>query len=244
MSKKCYIETVIHNTWFCGSLYQVMKVLFTMLDYIAVLEYISLLMLFFGKLAISLGVTMIGGYILNSLELKSVIFPTLCCLLMGFVTASMFIEVYEMCLDTILMCFCEAKLAPDSGVCVPSSLEAFMDEGYDGGGSVAGPDPADDSLGLSAVLLVEMHEKFDRYDLDSSGTINTEEELLQLMTNLYFTLSSKGIAVITPEVISERVKAAGDMEKNNWKFGSWGVWMKKAFPEIAAYGKEGDATAQ
>jgi len=239
MCKKVYIETCIHGTWFCGSLCQVIVALFNMIDYISVLEYISLLMLFFGKLAIGLGTAVIGGYILGTRELSSIIFPTVVVMCMGFAVAAMFIEVYEMCLDTILLCFCESKLAgPDSGICIPSSLEQFMSEDYDGGGTVKGADPADAELGLSEDLLAEMHEKFDRYDLDSSGTINSEEELLQLMTNLYFTLSSKGIETVTPEEISSRVKSAGDMEKNNWKFGAWGAWCKQKFPEIAAYGNK------
>lgn len=204
-----------------------------MVSYISVAEFITGLMMFFGNLAIALFTTVIGGYILNTRDLTSVVFPGLLVCLMGFMVAAMFVEVYDMCCDTMLMCFCEAKLDPDAGICVPKQLESFMGDQYNAKQQeIADAEAADEALeGLSEALIEEMREKFARYDLDASGTINSQEELQQLMTNLYFALSSK-VEPIKPDVIVDRVKAAGTM---NWSFKEWAAWCKVEFPEICKY---------
>ena len=46
----------------------------------------------------------------------------------GFGVAMMFCEVYELVIDTMLMCFCEAKM--NNSGCIPSQLESLMDENY------------------------------------------------------------------------------------------------------------------
>jgi len=240
MNKKVYIETCIHGTWFCSSLCQVAKALFSMISYITIAEFISTLMLIFGKVSIALGTAAIGGYAFSQMNLTSIIFPTLLTLIMGFVVSSMFIEVYGMCVDTMLMCFCEAKLDPTSGVCIPKKLESYMGEQYQAEQSAvaaAGENAAnaESIAGLPEVLVAEMKDKFERYDLDKSGTINTEDELQQLMTNLYFSLSAKGVEQIKPDEIATRVKAAGDMAKNNWTFEQWVAWCQASFPEICAW---------
>merc|ERR1712086_1244105 len=88
---------------------------------------------------------------------------------------------------------------------------------------------------LSPALLAEMKNKFERYDLDGSNTINSSDELQQLMVNLYFAISAQGAESITPDVISDRVKDAGDMEANCWTFNQWASWLKSSFPEIARW---------
>merc|ERR1712072_256013 len=133
------------------------------------------------------------------------------------------------------MCFCEAKM--NNSGCIPSQLESLMDENYHKAKEQAVAEgmeraaaaaeaeeaesepvkqdapptsapPASDG-NLSAALLNEMRSKFERYDLDGSNSINSHEELQQLMVNLYFALSTKGIPTIKPEDIASRVKAAG-----------------------------------
>jgi len=239
MCKKVYIETCIHGTWFCTSLCQVAKALINMLTYITIAEFISTLMLFFGKLSIAFGTAGIAGYIFNEyFDMTSIIFPTILVLIMSFAVASMFVQVYDMCIDTMLMCFCEAKLDDSGTVCVPKQLETYMGEQYtahqqevaDTDSAIADAEVVEN---LPPALLTEMKEKFARYDLDKSGTINSKEELQQLMTNLYFSLSGKGLsASIKPDDIAARVTAAGDMEKNNWSFNAWAGWCKREFPEI------------
>ena len=80
-----------------------------------------------------------------------------------------------------------------------------------------------------------------RYDLDGSNSINSHEELQQLMVNLYFALSTKGIPTIKPEDIASRVKAAGNMEEQDWSFDQWAKWVQSDFPEICEYKGEMNA---
>jgi len=250
MNQKVYIITCIKGTWFCSSLCTAAKILFTMFTYIAVAEFTSAIMLFLGKIFIALFTAVIGAYFLQTRELTSMVFPCILVMLLGYMIADMFITVYDMCVDTMLMCFCEAKANPGSGICVPKKLESFMGDDYINSQPVpveegaeadaAAPTGADEDKAPTAdpdfpdlcpVLLQEMREKFARYDLDQSGTINSEDELQQLMTNLYFALSSK-VPAIKPDAIAERVKAAGDMSSNNWDFKAWVNWCKASFPEI------------
>jgi len=252
LTAKVYIMTCIKGTWFCSSLWSVALALFSMSAYIAVAEFTSAIMLFLGKLAIGLGAAAIGAYIMGSMELTSIIFPTLLTGIIGFTVASMFMVVYDMAIDSMLMCFCEAKRNPTRGICVPRKLESYMGEAYKKNQPTFAPkkDPstgevdmelvpinhaANDPSGLDPVLIQEMNEKFARYDLDSSGTINSTEELQQLMTNLYFAMSSKGIQKIRPDKIATRVQSAGDMSTNNWTFQQWVAWCKVEFPEICEY---------
>lgn len=264
MNKKVYIMTCIKGTWFCTSLCSVAAALFSMMTYISVAEFTSSIMLFFGKVCIGLGTAAIGGYILNTMELTSIVFPTLIIAIIGFAIAGMFMTVYDMAIDTMLMCFCEAKRNPERGICVPKKLEAYMGDQYDknqpdlekedGEGkelaspgspaTVASPMSGGEggaTEGLDPELVREMKEKFARYDLDQSGSINSQEELQQLMTNLYFALSGKGIAKIRPDKIAIRVQNAGDMSQNNWSFDEWVGWCKTTFPEICAFSAEAEA---
>jgi len=268
LNKHVYIQVVISGCWFCTGICKVCRALYNNLGYISMCGYVSTAMLWFGKIAISLSTAAIGVTACEHRELSSVFFPAFVMAVIGFGIAIMFCEVYELVIDTMLMCFCEAKM--NNSGCIPSRLESMMEENYqkskeaavaegmarlaaaeaENADSKESKEPQGIELDpvktkveevptsngeLSKPLLDEMHSKFERYDLDGSNSINSHEELQQLMVNLYFALSTKGIPNVRPEEIASRVESAGDMEKNNWSFDEWSSGVQLKFPEICEY---------
>jgi len=72
-------------------------------------------------------------------------------------------------------------------------------------------------------LIIEF---FHRYDLDESGTINSNEELRQLSTNLSFKLRLS----LRGDEIDSLVKSAGDLDYDNeWQVEDFGEWFKATF---------------
>merc|ERR1712146_180592 len=72
--------------------------------------------------------------------------------------------------------------------------------------------------------LIESY--FHRYDLDESGTLNSNEELQQLSTNLSFKLRLP----LTGEEIDEIVDSAGQLsDMNSWAIDTFRVWFKDNF---------------
>jgi hypothetical protein len=72
--------------------------------------------------------------------------------------------------------------------------------------------------------LIETY--FHRYDLDESGTLNSNEELQQLSTNLSFKLRLP----LTGEEIDEIVDSAGQLsDMNSWAIDTFRVWFKDNF---------------
>jgi hypothetical protein len=72
--------------------------------------------------------------------------------------------------------------------------------------------------------LIETY--FHRYDLDESGTLNSNEELQQLSTNLSFKLRLP----LTGEEIDDIVESAGQLsDSNSWAINTFRVWFKDNF---------------
>jgi len=72
-------------------------------------------------------------------------------------------------------------------------------------------------------LIIEF---FHRYDLDESGTINSNEELRQLSTNLSFKLR----LTLRGDEIDSLVKSAGELDYDNeWQVEDFGEWFKVTF---------------
>lgn len=72
-------------------------------------------------------------------------------------------------------------------------------------------------------LIIEF---FHRYDLDESGTINSNEELRQLSTNLSFKLR----LTLRGDEIDLLVKSAGELDYDNeWQVEDFGEWFKATF---------------
>jgi predicted outer membrane repeat protein len=74
---------------------------------------------------------------------------------------------------------------------------------------------------------------FHRYDLDESGTINSNEELKQLSTNLSFKLR----LTLTGDEIDALVHAGGELDnENEWQVEEFGEWYKESFLGISEEG--------
>jgi len=74
---------------------------------------------------------------------------------------------------------------------------------------------------LSEDLSNMMQDYFTRYDLDGSGTINSNDELKQLCTNLVVKLELD----MDVSTIDEKVHGAGDMSKLEWTFETFKEWF-------------------
>jgi len=74
---------------------------------------------------------------------------------------------------------------------------------------------------LSDDLESMMNDYFTRYDLDGSGTINSNDELKQLCTNLVVKLELD----MDVQTIDKKVNGAGDMEKLCWNFQTFKKWF-------------------
>jgi hypothetical protein len=83
--------------------------------------------------------------------------------------------------------------------------------------------------------LIETY--FHRYDLDESGTLNSNEELQQLSTNLSFKLRLP----LTGEEIDEIVDSAGQLsDVNSWAIDTFRVWFKDNFVYVESTSLQGD----
>eukprot|EP00656_Telonema_subtile_P012613 TRINITY_DN16358_c0_g1_i2.p1 TRINITY_DN16358_c0_g1~~TRINITY_DN16358_c0_g1_i2.p1 ORF type:complete len:349 (+),score=94.49 TRINITY_DN16358_c0_g1_i2:93-1139(+) len=127
-NQQVYVQTIITNCWFCPGICAAMIVLIDNLSYILVCHSITMVVLFFARLAIALGTAAVCNYWLQQLELSSTILPTILILIIGFVVAGAFLSVYETTIDTMLLCFCEAKTHSNLYSSVPPELENFLDE--------------------------------------------------------------------------------------------------------------------
>jgi len=78
---------------------------------------------------------------------------------------------------------------------------------------------------MSEELKSMMLDYFTRYDLDGSGTINSNEELKQLCTNLVVKLELD----MDVKTIDEYVTKAGNMATLCWDFELFKVWFVKEF---------------
>jgi len=127
LNKNAYILTCINGTSFCSSACHAAKVLIGGLDYVFITVTITQGMLIFGKLAIAMFTAAIAGYWCNTVDdVTSILLPTFLTLLVGYAIALMFCQVYEMGIDTVLMCYLEAvdqKLPPST---LPPSIRTFV----------------------------------------------------------------------------------------------------------------------
>jgi hypothetical protein len=84
---------------------------------------------------------------------------------------------------------------------------------------------------LSDELAQMMLDYFTRYDLDGSGTINSNDELKQLCTNLVVKLELD----MDVKTIDTHVQEAGDMTTKNWKFDEFQKWFVETFKPLPSW---------
>lgn len=132
LSKNAYIMIAMKGHSFCASAKNAFKVILTNLGQVGTVSMVTFLLLGAGKIAISMTCAIVtfayieanqGKYGIGAPhEISSPMAPILLSLLLAWFVASTFLGVYEMAIDTILMCFCEDKeMNKDTG-------EYFMSE--------------------------------------------------------------------------------------------------------------------
>eukprot|EP00658_Telonema_sp_P-2_P068059 TRINITY_DN569_c0_g1_i14.p1 TRINITY_DN569_c0_g1~~TRINITY_DN569_c0_g1_i14.p1 ORF type:complete len:814 (-),score=155.91 TRINITY_DN569_c0_g1_i14:260-2701(-) len=109
LNRIAYVCTVINGTSFCSSACHAMALLIGNIAWFAIVSGISTCMLLFGKWACALITAGLCGWWCTYLDVSSILFPTFCCLLIAYIVASLFAEVYEMGVDTMLICFLEIQ---------------------------------------------------------------------------------------------------------------------------------------
>ncbi|EEY58494.1 choline transporter-like protein [Phytophthora infestans T30-4] len=119
LSKNAYILIAMKGHSFCVSAKDAFKILLTNIAQVGAVSTVTFLLLGAGKLAVALSCAIatfaylekntddygVGG----DHELSSPLASILVALLLGWFVASTLLGVYEMAIDTILMCFCEDK---------------------------------------------------------------------------------------------------------------------------------------
>jgi len=128
LNQNAYILTCINGTWFCTSACHAAVVLISKIDYVFITVTITSGMLVFGKLAIALGTAAIGGIWCSTIDdVSSVIFPTVLIALVSYCVAMLYTQVYEMGIDTVLMCFLEADYCNFPAKNLPASIRSYVD---------------------------------------------------------------------------------------------------------------------
>jgi len=132
INKVAYILTVIKGSNFVSSACSAVGMILGNMSWISVVSAISSCMLMFGKLASALVVAAICGYWAAELQVSSILFPVLVTFFIGFAIAMLFAEVYEMAVDTMLICYLYARDYndghPQDGIPVPKNFDDIASE--------------------------------------------------------------------------------------------------------------------
>ncbi|OQR93079.1 choline transporter-like protein [Achlya hypogyna] len=139
ISKNAYIMIAMKGRSFCSSTKEAFMLLFANMAQVATTSMIINLVAFVATVAISVGCALLLFlYLQNdaqfktggSHELSSVFPPCLIGLVLAWFVGASFIGVYEMCVDTILLCFCEdRRINQQTGMYYMSKeLQAFVDK--------------------------------------------------------------------------------------------------------------------
>jgi hypothetical protein len=127
LNKNAYIQTMINGTDLCTSACRAVKVMFSNIALFAFMTGIQSGIFFFGKVAISFTTAGIASFIIDFAyknEVSSIVLPSFVCLLIGYAVSTTFICVYDMGIDTMLMCYSEAQTATIGGEEAHEQLKA------------------------------------------------------------------------------------------------------------------------
>lgn len=139
LSKNAYIMIAMKGKSFCASAKDSLKIILSNIGQVGTVSMVSFLLLAAGKIAIAMASAIIMFAYLEAHddefgvggkhEIASPMAPILLTLVLAWFVASTFLGVYEMAIDTILLCFCEDKeLNKESGQFYMSdTLRKFVD---------------------------------------------------------------------------------------------------------------------
>ncbi|DBA04865.1 TPA: hypothetical protein N0F65_006867 [Lagenidium giganteum] len=119
LSKNAYIMIAMKGKSFCASAKDAFKTILSNLAQVGAVSLIVFLLLSAGKIAIAIACGVITFVYIEaspdlygiggSKEIASPLAPILLTILLAWFVASLFLNVYEIAIDTILMCYCEDK---------------------------------------------------------------------------------------------------------------------------------------
>lgn len=119
LSKNAYIMVAMNGRGFCTSAKDAFKIILTNIGQVGTVSMVTFLLLSAGKIAIAIGCTIVMFAYIEAKpeefgiggkhEISSPMAPILLTLLLAWFVASTFLGVYEMAIDTILLCFCQDK---------------------------------------------------------------------------------------------------------------------------------------
>jgi len=108
ISRNAYIQTAIHGTSFCTSCKEAFFILARNILRIGALHVVSSVLLFLGRVFVVVGSSTIVYYILTGSytnEVHGLIGPMVVVIFLSYFTAAMFMDIFQMSADTIIMCF-------------------------------------------------------------------------------------------------------------------------------------------
>jgi choline transporter-like protein 2/4/5 len=106
ISKNAYIVVAVTGRSFCSSGLTALKLLLTNAAQVAATGLVCTFVMLLGKVVICGSCVVVGYLWLGTMDtLSSVAFPLVCVALLSYFSACSFLEVYEMAIDTILICF-------------------------------------------------------------------------------------------------------------------------------------------
>jgi choline transporter-like protein 2/4/5 len=162
VSKQAYIIVAMKGYNFCGATVDAFKLLFANIAQLAITASISLFLILLSKLTITAACGILMFLWIDSnpeyarggeSELSSQMVPIMMVLLIAYFVARTFLEVYGMCVDTLLLCFCEDKKKNKEGSYFMSeelqrAIGAKVSKNKDGdaGGADAGDAGAGDQV--------------------------------------------------------------------------------------------------
>eukprot|EP00644_Phytophthora_capsici_P001938 jgi/Phyca11/6833/fgenesh1_pm.PHYCAscaffold_14_\ len=119
LSKNAYILIAMKGHSFCSSAKDAFKILLSNIAQVGAVSTVTFLLLGAGKVAVALSCAIVTFVYLEknneaygvggAHELSSPMAPIILALILGWFVASTLLGVYEMAIDTILLCFCEDK---------------------------------------------------------------------------------------------------------------------------------------
>jgi hypothetical protein len=114
LNENAYIQIAIHGESFCVSAKNAFILLLNNAARVAALQFISKIFVFLGKLTIALFATLFGMVMLSDWDLTTLNsmqsfdpFSTLVILLITYMTATAFLAIFDMTVDTIFQCMIE-----------------------------------------------------------------------------------------------------------------------------------------
>lgn len=124
ISKNAYIVVAMKGTSFCSSTMTAFKLIFVNILQIGICASISSFMIFLGRLVVANGCAFLFYLAIESNakyqqggleELNEPMIPVFVCGMVAYFVSGSFMGVYGMCIDTLLLCYCEDKAENKEG---------------------------------------------------------------------------------------------------------------------------------